>query len=310
MGKNKKILITGIEGFIGRNFFHVLRGLSPTAQVYGIDKSFRGKKDFTAVPCDLNDKEQTIDVLSKIRPNYVFHLAGVPYSESWNSLYEGNVKTTVSLLESIKEVGVPSRIVIIGSAAEYGFVPHDSLPVNEDTLLNPISLYGASMCGRTIVAMLYKNLGLDVIVGRVFNVLGPGLSEHSPVGSFAKQIAEAEKGDKEPVIFTGRLDVRRDFVDIADVARALYLLALRGKAGEVYTICSGKSFSTEKILRLLLKNTRLSFKIVVEPSRIRKIDTPEIYGSYKKIKGDTGWHPTIPLEASLKRTLNYYRETT
>jgi len=311
MAKSEKLVIAGIEGFIGHNFFQALRGLSPTAQVYGIDKSFRGKKDFTAVPCDLTDKKQIKDVLSKIQPNYVFHLAGVPYSESWDSLYEGNVKTTISLLESIKEMKAPRpRVVIVGSAAEYGFVSPNSLPINESTLPNPISLYGASMCCRTIAAITYKNMGLDVVVGRIFNVLGHGLSEQSPIGSFAKQIVKAEKGNKEPVISAGRLDVRRDFLDIADATRALYLLALHGKSGEVYNICSGKSFSIGEALRLLLKNTGLAFKVITVPSKIRKIDVPEVYGSYQKIKEDTGWQPAISMEESLKRTLKYYRETT
>jgi len=304
---NKKILITGIEGFIGKNFFQALKNRCPTAEVYGIDKSFKGKRDFTAIACDIADLEQTNQIISEVRPDYIFHFAGVTYSNNWDELFEGNVKTTISLLSSVKEVGISPRIVIIGSAAEYGYVSPDSLPIKEDTILNPLSPYGVSMCCRTLVSKVYANSGFDVVVGRVFNVLGAGLSEHSPIGSFAKQIAEAERGIREPVVYTGRLDVKRDFLDIVDASDALYLLALYGKSREIYNICSGKSFSIREVLSLLLKNTWLSFRIETVSSRIREKDVPEVYGSYQKIKDDTGWQPTIPIEESLKKTLNYYR---
>jgi len=308
MIKNKKILITGVEGFVGRNFFQVLQSLCPTAQVYGFDKSFKGKKDFTAISCDLTDLEQTKQVISEVRPDYIFHLAGITYSNNWDELFDGNVKTTISLLESVKEIEISPRIVIVGSAAEYGYVSPDSLPLKEDVIPNPISMYGVSMCCRTLVAKAYKNAGLDVVVGRVFNVLGPSLSEQSSIGSFAKQIVEAERGGGELVIHTGRLDAKRDFLDIADAANALYFLALHGKSGEIYNICSGRSFSIGEVLRLLLKNTDLVFRIAAVPSRIREKDVPEVYGSYQKIREDTKWQPAISIEESLKRTLSYYRE--
>jgi len=117
---------------------------------------------------------------------------------------------------------------------------------------------------------------------------------------------EAERGVREPVIHTGGLDAKRDFLDIADAANALYFLALHGNFGEIYNICSGRSFSIGEVLRLLLKNTGLVFRITTVPSRIREKDVPEVYGSYQKIKEDTGWQPAIPIEESLKKTLNYY----
>lgn len=307
--KNKKVLITGIEGFVGNNFFQVFQELCPSAQVYGLGRSFRQRKGFTAVSCDLNNEEQTRKIILGVQPDYIFHLAGVVCSDDWDELFEGNVKTTISLLESIKEVGISKpKIVIIGSAAEYGYVLPDFLPVKENAPLNPLSKYGASMCSRTAVAMAYKNAGLDIIVARVFNALGPGLSEHFSIGSFSKQIATIEKKGKESTISTGRLDPKRDFVDIADVARALYLLSLHGKFGEIiYNVCSGKSWSIGDILHILLKGSSQHIQIITDPLKIRQIDVLDIYGSCRKIREDTGWQPMISIEESLTRTLNYHR---
>ncbi|MFA4955761.1 MAG: GDP-mannose 4,6-dehydratase [Candidatus Methanoperedens sp.] len=302
---NKKILITGINGFVGRNFLQVLLEKSPDAQIYGIDRALRTVSHFIPVECDLADREKVKCVLSEIRPDYIFHFAGTAYANDWDVLFSSNVKTTLNILESVKESSFNPRIVIIGSAAEYGIAKN--LPVNEMAMQNPTSPYGASMCCRTNVAIAFRNMGLDIIIGRVFNTTGAGVTERTPVGSFAKQIAQIEKGIKQPVIHTGNLEPVRDFIDISDVAEAFFALAIKSENGGIYNICSGAGHSIADLLDIYLKLISHKITILKDKSLFRKNDVSSMYGDNMKIKEETGWKPSVPLDESLKNTLNYLR---
>jgi GDP-4-dehydro-6-deoxy-D-mannose reductase len=303
---NKKILITGINGFVGRNFLSVLLEKSPNAEVYGIDRSFNVPEHFIPVECDLTQREKVKCVLSEISPDYIFHFAGTAYANDCETLFSANVKSTLNLLESAKELTSNPRIIIIGSAAEYGIV--EKIPVAETAPPNPASPYGASMSCRTNIALAFGNMGSDIVVGRVFNTTGAGVTHMTPVGSFARQVAEIEKGLHEPTIHAGNLIPERDFIDIKDVARAFYFLAMKGNKGSVYNICSGKPHSIATILNTYMELSQRKFHIICDPALIRQNDIATMYGDNRKIQDETGWKPEIGLHESLKRTLDYYRK--
>ncbi len=303
---NKKVVITGINGFVGKNFLKILKELSPDSEVYGLDRRFNETNNFTPIKCDLTEKDKVKTLFSEISPDYIFHFAGITYDKDWNNLYEGNARSTLSLLESVAELMLNPRVIIIGSAAEYG--NPELLPVDEKAMPNPTTPYGAAMCCRTNVALAFMNMGYDISIGRVFNITGSGVSENSPVGSFAKQLAEIEKGKKDSVIHTGNLDPRRDFIDITDVATAFYYLALKGRKGGIYNVCSGESHSIKEVLDIFLKFSTPGIKTVIEPALVRQKDISSIFGNNKKIKDETGWKTSISLEDSLRETLDFYRQ--
>jgi GDP-4-dehydro-6-deoxy-D-mannose reductase len=303
---HKKIIITGVNGFVGRNFLPVLLEKSPNAEVYGIDRSFNTAEHFTPVECDLTEREKVKCVLSEISPDYIFHFAGTAYADDWNSLFSANVKTTLNLLESAKELVLNPRIVIIGSAAEYGVT--ERIPVDEMSMPNPTSPYGASMSCRTNIALAFRNMGCDIIVGRVFNTTGAGVTDRTPVGSFARQVAEIEKGLHEPAVRAGNQSPQRDFIDIEDVSNAFYFLALKSKKGGIYNICSGKPHSIESILKIYMEHSYRKFSVITDPDLLRQNDIAIMYGDNRKIQAETGWRPKIGLHESLKRTLDYYRK--
>lgn len=302
---NKKILITGINGFVGRNFLHFLLEKNPNANIYGIDRAFNATEHFTQVECDLTQKEKTKGVLNEISPDYIFHFAGTAYASSWGTLFAANVKSTLNLLESAREMKYNPRIIIIGSAAEYGIAR--KMPVDEMAAPNPAAPYGASMSCRTNIAMAFRNMGCDIIVGRVFNTTGPGVSDRTPVGSFARQVVEIEKGLHGPAVLAGNLSSQRDFIDIQDVSSAFYSLALKSKKGGIYNICSGKPHSIETILEIYKELSSKKFSVIADPDLIRQNDIAAMYGDNRKIQDETGWRPEIGLHESLKRTLDHYR---
>jgi GDP-4-dehydro-6-deoxy-D-mannose reductase len=303
---NKKIIITGINGFIGRSFLYVLLEKSPDVQVYGIDRVFNNAENFTPVECDLNQKEKVKRALSEISPDYVFHFAGTAYTNDWDALFSANVKSTLNLLESAKELASSPRFIIIGSAAEYGVA--EKMPVDETAAPNPTSPYGSTMSCRTNIAMAFRNMGCDVAVGRVFNTTGAGVTDRTPVGSFARQVAALEKGLSEPSVHAGNLSPERDFIDIEDVSNAFYFLALKSKKGGVYNICSGKPHSIATLLDTYKELSSRKFSIITDPALVRQNDTAIMYGDNRKIRAETGWKPETGLRESLKRTLDYYRK--
>jgi GDP-4-dehydro-6-deoxy-D-mannose reductase len=127
--------------------------------------------------------------------------------------------------------------------------------------------------------------------------------------SFAKQVAEIEAGWREPVVRVGDLKPRRDFSDVRDVVRGYWLLLERGEPGEVYNLCSGRSWSIQQVLELLIgASTVKGIAVEVDPERLRPSDVMILEGDPSKIEKATGWKVTIPFERTLSELLDYWRE--
>jgi GDP-4-dehydro-6-deoxy-D-mannose reductase len=154
----------------------------------------------------------------------------------------------------------------------------------------------------------YLSHGIDVLRIRAFNHIGPRQSPVFVAASFAKQIAEIETGQKEPVIHVGNLDAERDFTDVIDVMRAYALLVDQGEPGEAYNVGTGRAYSIQYLLDTLLSYSQAKIKIKQYPTRIRPSDISIIYADNSKLRAATGWDPTVKFEDSLRRVLDYWRE--
>ena len=149
-----------------------------------------------------------------------------------------------------------------------------------------------------------------MVIIRSFNHIGPNQTTGFVCSDFAKQIAEIEKGLKEPIIKVGNLESKRDFTDVRDIVKA-YLLALeKCKPNEVYNLCSGKIYSIKQILDIMLSLTEQEIKIEIDPSKTREDDIQVIRGNNSKFVRATGWEPEIPIEKTLKDLLDYWRKHT
>lgn len=137
---------------------------------------------------------------------------------------------------------------------------------------------------------------------------GPRRGEVFVASNFAKQIAEIEKGLKEPVIEVGNLEAKRDFSDVRDVVRAYWLALEKCEPGEVYNIASGKAVKIADMLNMLLKLSDVDVEIRQDPARMRPSDVPILAGDATKFKKATGWEPEIPFEKTLEDLLNYWRK--
>jgi GDP-4-dehydro-6-deoxy-D-mannose reductase len=302
--KNKTVLITGSNGFIGNRLTAILSDTFPKITIMGVDRVACSNSPETYV-VNLLEPGPTFQIIEKIRPDYIFHLAGVIYTRDWQDLYHGNVKTTINIMEGVRAAGISCRIVVPGSAAEYGRVQFADLPINENQLPNPIVPYGVSKLWQTTIAKYYASCGLDVVIGRMFNIIGPGAPEGLSVGAFANQLGKIKRGELPPKILVGNLKPKRDFIDIVDACRGLIAVATEGKKGEIYNICSGRSVSMEQVLRLMIEDAGVDIDVSVDPQRMKHSDIEDIFGSPEKIWNATGWRALSPLSESIKAIIGY-----
>jgi GDP-4-dehydro-6-deoxy-D-mannose reductase len=127
---------------------------------------------------------------------------------------------------------------------------------------------------------------------------------------FAKQIVDIERGNREPVMYVGNLEAMRDFTDVRDTVKGYWLALEKGKPGEVYNICQGKSWKIQEILDMLLGFSTAKVEVKLDKSRLRPSDVPILKGDCSKFKKDTGWKPEIPFEKTLEDIMDYWREGT
>ncbi|MBI4436605.1 MAG: GDP-mannose 4,6-dehydratase [Candidatus Omnitrophica bacterium] len=314
-----KVLITGITGFVGSHLAEYLL-TKKNVEVYGIER-WRSKEDnilnikekIRLSYCDLRDASSVHEIIRKIKPERIFHLAAQSFVlSSWMAPAETlttNIIGELNLFEAVRELGLHPRIHIAGSSEEYGSVLEKELPVKETNPLRPLSPYGVSKVGQDLLAYQYhQSYGLYVVRTRAFNHTGPRRGEVFATSNFAKQIALIEKRRQEPVVKVGNLTSRRDFTDVRDVVKAYWLALEKGEKGEVYNICSGKDYTMRQVLNLLLQMAKVKPKIKQDPRRMRPSDVMRLLGDNTKFRKLTGWKPEIPFRKTLKDLLNYWRE--
>jgi GDP-4-dehydro-6-deoxy-D-mannose reductase len=313
-----RLLVTGISGFVGSHMAD--HALAEGATVFGSRRKGSNtaniehlKGRLTLVEADLSDPRAAGDLVEAVDPSHVIHLAGQSFAgTSWNQPAEvlsNNILSQVNLLEAIRHRGVGSRIVVAGSAEEYGMVSEDELPITETNALRPLSPYAVSKVTQDLMGYQYfKSFGLAIIRTRAFNHEGPRRGELFVPSNFAKQMAEIEAGLRPPVVHVGDLKPRRDYSDVRDVARGYWLLLMHGEPGEVYNLSSGRAWAIRELLDFLLTQcTVKGIEVRTDPARLRPSEVSVAVGDPSKIEKATGWRAEIPMERTLTDLLDYWR---
>lgn len=314
-----KALITGITGFAGSHLadycleregvdvYGMIRWRSRTENIEHLEGKVK------LVECDLRDATSTRSVIEEIRPDYIFHLAAQSYvPTSWRAPSESlttNVIGELNIFEAARKIDLKCRIQVACSSEEYGLVHEDELPIRESNPLRPLSPYAVSKVGQDMLGYQYhKSYNMDIVRTRSFNHTGPRRGPVFVVSDFAKQIADIERGQREPVMYTGNLEASRDFSDVRDIVKAYFMSLEKGKAGEVYNICAEKAWTIREMLDMLLSMTDAKIEIKQDPNRLRPSDVPRLLGDCSKFRKDTGWKPEIPFETTLRDTLDFWRK--
>jgi len=255
-------------------------------------------------PLDLLDPENVRAAVAATAPDAVVHLAGqafVPPSIAAPlATLAVNATGTAHVLEAVRAAGRPIRTLVISSAEVYGKQPPERMPLDESAPLQPENPYAASKVAAETYAAVWSRLyGLDVVIARPFNHIGPGQDARFVVPSFARQLAEIAAGAPARLA-VGNLEAERDFLDVRDVAGAYVALLANGRTGGVYNVCSGRAVAIREVLRQLITIAHVPVEVRDDPERLRPSDIPVPCGDASKLRAETGWAPSFTLAASLR----------
>lgn len=309
------IVVTGAAGFAGGHLLDHLASQHPTDRLIGWHRPggtepSRAHADVDWRAVDVGDRKAVVQAILEAAPDRVFHLAGdASVATSWTSALphlRTNVIGTESLFEAVGRAGKPCRIVVVTSAQIYGMSDE---PISEDGALLPQSPYGLTKLAQDRLAMIAASSdGLDVMVARPFNHIGPRQAPNFAVSSFARQIARIERSLSDPVIQVGNLETRRDITDVRDVVDAYARIMDGGSSGRAYNVCSGRAWRIRDLLDELLNLATVPIDVAIDPARFRPVDELIVQGDAGRAKTELGWTPRIRVEETLRDTLDYWRQ--
>jgi len=313
--KPSRILVTGAAGFVASHLGEIsserddieLVGLQrPTSVTRVLPAGF-----VAGVEADLLDQDGLKAAVLEARPDAIIHLAGQSsvhesYRNPGGTLL-ANVLGTQHLLFAAEAARV-RRVLVVGSADEYGEVKPEDIPLREDRPLAPLSPYAVSRVAQgALCAEFARRKTVEIVRTRTFPHTGKRRGAVFAESSFARQIAEIELERATPVIQVGNLDAIRDFSDVRDVIHAYLLLLERGESGMTYNVCSGKGVAMREILSALVAMSTVKVDIHVDPTRLRPSDLPVLVGDPSRLLSATGFAPTGSLDAALADLLADWR---
>ncbi len=295
-----RVLVTGCRGFIARHVTRLL--LARGDDVVGVARSADADTPFRVLTADPRNEAETVAALATVRADLVLHLAGGRTGD-FQAVMQANVQTTQSLLAAVLQWSSAPRVLLVGSAAQYGVLDPAELPVAEEQPFRPVGYYGATKAWAEMLGLLAHRVhGIPVVAARVFNVCGPGEPPITFVGAVVSQLAKATLNPGSSIT-VGSLDAERDFVDVRDAAAALVALVERGTLGDTYNVCSGRAVTMRSVLEMLLA-------LYGRPVQVRQQRRPEggpevtaVRGNPEKALRAVGWSAKIPLEHSLRDAL-------
>jgi GDP-4-dehydro-6-deoxy-D-mannose reductase len=298
-----RVLVTGATGFVGRHLLAALHAAAHEPIALG------GPHDAPpAVVADLLDAAATRRAVDDAAPDAIVHLAGqafVPQSIADPLGTLGvNAGGTAHVLEAARayrdRMQKPLRVLVVSSAEVYGIQRPERLPLDETAVVRPGNAYAASKLAAEAYALAWhRSYGLDCIVARPFNHIGPGQDPRFVVASFARQLADIAAG-APPLLAVGNLEAQRDFLDVRDVVAAYVLLLANGRSGEVFNISSGRPVAIREVLRQLITIARVPVEIREDSERMRASELPLLCGDSTKLRAETGWEPRFTLAESLR----------
>jgi GDP-4-dehydro-6-deoxy-D-mannose reductase len=293
------VLITGVHGFCAG---HLIKRLIAEGvyNIYGVDIHPSPPEGFNLKgysKVDITDRFQMNQVVRDTNPDRIYHLAGITQGEA-SEIYHVNFLGSIHLLEAALRWAPQAKVLLVGSAAEYGHVPEEEMPIYETRTCNPYTPYGISKYASTLAGLEYAKRGLDVTIARPFNIIGPGVPETLVAGAVVARI-RCSMRDNSDEVRIGNLKSRRDFIYVGDVVEA-YIRMLDGEyRGEIFNICSSKAIEIQELADGLMAQSRRPLRLVVDPSLVRTNEVDSVYGSFDKAAKNFGFQPATSIDKAL-----------
>jgi len=318
-----RVLVTGIEGFVGSHLAEYLLGLNDI-EIHGTTLDEPSSGAGRRLPpglhlhqADILDAPRFHAICADIRPHRLIHLAGqafVPTAvQHPAATIQTNVMGTVSILEAVRALaeheGTGPAALIVSSGEIYGNVPPEDQPITEAQLPAPGNPYASSKAAMDLLAQSYRRTyRLDVTVVRPFNHAGPRQSPTFVCSEFGRRFAEFAAGETAPVLHVGNVESRRDFTDVRDVVHAYWTVFDRSGEESVFNVCSGSVHAISDIIETFSEISGIRPEVKVDAAKVRPYGAPVLAGSNERLRRATGWTPTIPFRQTLEDVFHYWRD--
>lgn len=313
-----RVLITGASGFAGSHLVEALKQSSNAKDLEIFGTVFNGSGILTEmvpkdhiIPINLMDVEAVKSLFTTVKPDQIYHLASFAFVgqsfERGAEVLTNNIGLQERVLEAVLKYAPSARLLIIGSAEEYGLSEQGESPIKENHPFRPVNPYSVSKVAQDLLAYAYAvSHKLNIVRVRPFNHIGERQTTDFAIPAFAKQIVAIERGQQDS-LSVGNLTGLRDFTDVKDMMRAYIVLMEKGQVGEVYNVGSGVGVKMSEIVDKLIAMSSAKIVVKQDERRFRPLDIPEIIADASKMKA-LGWKATIPLDETLKRVLEYWRK--
>jgi len=315
--KNKKILVTGADGFIGSHLVEKLLEIGAKVKALSYYNSFNSwgwldtidkekLKKIDVVCGDIKDAHFIKEIMKDV--DIVFHLAAliaIPYSYiSPDSYIQTNVAGTLNIIQAARESGI-IKFIHTSTSEVYGTAQY--VPIDEKHPLQPQSPYSASKIGADMIALsFYNSFNTPITIIRPFNTFGPRQSSRAVIPALITQILNGNKNIK-----LGNLTPRRDFNYVKNTVDGFIKIAQSEKSvGEIINIGSGEEISIGELVEILRNITGRDFKIITDEVRIRpeKSEVERLLASNEKALNIIGWRPAYTFEEGLKETVKWFEK--
>lgn len=317
--KIKTVLITGISGSGGSYLAEYIVNNHPKVEVHGISRWHSTTADnlrllhkkVTVHEADLMDMSSIIEVLQKVKPDAIFHLASHANVRASFitpiAVLNNNIIGTANLFEAVR-LGNNYPIIQLCSTSEvYGQVDPKYVPITEDTPIKPASPYAVSKTAQDLLGWSYfTSYKMPIIRTRMFAYVNPRRADLF-ASAFAKQIAWIEEGFQDTLVH-GNLDSVRTFIDVRDAMRAYWEAIVHCEPGEVYNIGGTTTMTVGKFLKKLISMAKVQIRTQLDPKLLRPADVTLQIPSVEKFIKKTGWKPIYSFEESITELLSYWRE--
>ena len=310
----KRCLITGITGS-GGSFLteHVLKQ-NKKIKIFGLYRSSgykkllekNYKKNICFYKIDLNNFNSLKKIIKKIKPDLIYNFASNPdvrmSFELPRETINNNYQSTLNLFESVRVLKLKSLIIHCGTSEVYGSVSKKDVPIKETLGIRPVSPYAVSKAYQDLCAQLYSKIyNLNIIITRMFTYINPRRNNLFQ-SAFATQIIKM-KTKKDKILKHGNLKSIRTSLSLNDAMNAYWLVAKKGKIGEIYNIGGTKKYSVGEILDKLISISGIKVKKKIDKKLLRLKDVTLQLPNIKKFKLDTGWTQKEKLDMSLRKLL-------
>lgn len=312
--RNKSILVTGSEGFIGSHLTETLVSMGAKVRALVLYNSLgswgwldfienRLKSSLEVVSGDLRDYSNIEKICKGI--DYIFHLGAliaIPYSyHSPESYVATNVTGTLNILQAARKCDV-KRVLVTSTSEVYGSACY--VPIDEKHPLQAQSPYSATkIAADRIAESFYKSFDQPITIVRPFNTYGPRQSARAIIPTIIVQLLS---GSLE--IKLGSLSPRRDLVYVSDTVKGFVeILKSPDSIGEEINIATGKDISVGDLAQILIKRINPRAKIIEDKVRLRpnKSEVMHLNGDNTKLKRLTGWQPSVPIDKGLAATIEW-----